>query len=395
VIIANLSEKVNVAAKGGGDYAKSCFSIQNTVELIKSRAGHVYGILPVSVNRWMGVSMIPGSTWLVLSVFLILVSCTDQGGENLENGESVRIVLTRTIELPGEYQGGEIIHLDTCGDSLLIFSDYFLRELTLYNARYDSIAQLGSLGRGPGEYMHPTYLRTGIDCSVAFSDMTNSNTTIVNIEGNLLETVSHQLGGGRKFDFRDDAILYLGTGQYLLYVYDRSHETFDPRIEIDAAYRRLIQYNPGGGIRADENIVYLMNSIEPIIYQYDLTSGLHVKIIPNSWNNCFPNNFDADAAAAMTEDRWRKARSEYAHFIHFDVIKSESGPVFVVFYRFGDTRYIELVDRTGETLDRFPTEKFFLGCSESGIYLYEFERNENSYKALIHEYAIAHMYDAD
>ena len=57
------------------------------------------------------------------------------------------------LELPTDYYFGEIIDIRTHQDSLLLFHDYYTKQIHLFNAQGKYINHLNRQGRGPGEYL--------------------------------------------------------------------------------------------------------------------------------------------------------------------------------------------------------------------------------------------------
>ena len=58
------------------------------------------------------------------------------------------------LELPTDYYFGEIIDIRTHQDSLLLFHDYYTKQIHLFNAKGKYINNLNNQGRGPGEYLN-------------------------------------------------------------------------------------------------------------------------------------------------------------------------------------------------------------------------------------------------
>lgn len=325
-------------------------------------------------------------TLLLFGLILINPGCTDNriGHEPLQKDEFFTKV--DVYQLPELYTGGEIMYIEKCSDSLLIVSDFFLRELTIFNVYNNTITQLGSVGDGPGEYRHPTFIRNVGNCTIAFSDMTNSNTTMIDKNGNHIKTVHHRFGANRKFDVTNNSIAYLGTGDSLLYIYDLKEDAISSFIEINENYRRLIRHIAGGGIAIHDNNIYMMNSIEPVIYSFDITDHSKTKIIPSRWENELRVNFDESRAAQMTSQRWRDENKQYAVFIHFDILNIDNDILLVIFYYRDNQRNIDIIDSSGTIIASFTTEKYLLGCFDNEMYFYELHRNDDEFDLFIHRY---------
>ena len=57
------------------------------------------------------------------------------------------------LELPTDYYFGEIVDILPHQDSLLLFHDYYTKQIHLFNAQGKYINHLNRQGRGPGEYL--------------------------------------------------------------------------------------------------------------------------------------------------------------------------------------------------------------------------------------------------
>ena len=108
-----------------------------------------------------------GILFICLIFFVLETSCTKTDLSNIplvsidvSKGRSCYLdeiaenVECYNLTLPIDYYFGEIVDIGTYNDSLLLFHDYYTKQIHLFNSRGQYINHLNNKGRGPGEYLN-------------------------------------------------------------------------------------------------------------------------------------------------------------------------------------------------------------------------------------------------
>lgn len=106
--------------------------------------------------------------YVLLLSGLLIVSCNNKNKDsvnvplvsvNVENVEDcylediAKSVECCNLELPADYYFGEIVDILPCCDSLLLFHDYYTKQIHLFTVKGKFVNVLNRKGRGPDEYI--------------------------------------------------------------------------------------------------------------------------------------------------------------------------------------------------------------------------------------------------
>lgn len=180
------------------------------------------------------------------------------------------------------YLGGDINSISVI-DYSLYFTDIANRQITTLDLVDDvgATSTFGSRGRGPGEYEFPLELVSANNEFLAWSDITKSEITIADTNGELVQTIVHPYGGGRKFSLNDEFLLVTPGFSHLINIVEI--ENVENRTELfelssrDRAFTRAI---PGGGglLSNDKAIAFLPH--KPVFHIYDLKEKEESEFVP-------------------------------------------------------------------------------------------------------------------
>ena len=279
---------------------------------------------------------------------------------NVSNLDALPLLGVDSLMLPQDYLGGDVVSMRRLPDESYLFSDYMSRALQTYRAGDEAVSQIGRHGEGPGEYRRPIYVRLGENGEIAFSDISNPLIKFILPDGSQTGVLAHTHGGGRKFDLLEDVIYVQSTERYLLYAYERTGDQIAELFPIDESYGRFAQRLSGGGVAVAGHRVFTMNSLEPRIYVYDVSTQRTSTLSPTAWKR-YRANLDRDRVERMTLENWDQASDDFAVFMDLDKIILDNDNLLVTTLRYRGKMFLNILRLDGEVLYECEIDSWFVG----------------------------------
>ncbi|GEM_PF-4533073 len=325
-------------------------------------------------------------TKIICVLALIALGCEKS---NLDVHFHEQFMLESTYTLPSEFLGGQVLFAHPMYDSLILFTDYYLRGIFSYNTRSNKVDEIGHRGRGPRGYLRPFFLTVIGPGEIAYSDLSSTEICFLNFTTNNERRIAHAFDGGRRFLVEEDVLFVLSNRKQYLVQHHLSSNVWKGFVDIEKELENLLPHIDGGGIVKLREIVYFMNPISPVIYEVNTATESVVQIIPDGWQR-FKKNRDYQRLSKLNFSTWAAEKNEYAIFYRFAKIWMESEELFLVAYSYRGNRYCEIVDRYGKLRLRVEGDYHILGTINNKVLCLESSGDsQDNYTTKIHVFATA------
>lgn len=243
-------------------------------------------------------------------------------------------------------------------DSLIFYTDMFMRGVYKYDMINGKSAKLGREGRGPGEYIQPTSLEVGAN-ELLFNDSFTNTVIVYDFNGKYIKEYESKkfVKSQRMIRTKSGDIIFLNNGihfkNYLtaitgeeLYKVQKCFYSFKRPI----FPREFYEYN---------NTIYFMNPYELKIMTYDRNSNkegvIELRGVKNSfnWETNYERDVVSDKDLKEIEDAKYKALEfipllyrERLYFIIHMVEKDKEYAEYYVYNKEGYPMFIFTTDRS-------------------------------------------------
>lgn len=164
---------------------------------------------------------------------------------------------------------GSIVRISKLDSSRFVFLDFSYREIFIYDQTEGEIEVVGNKGSGPGEYRIPAFLFVDRESNILFSDGSNSKISKLDKNGIFQTSIVHEYGGAARFYYEDGIYYVRSSIKALIAILNDKGETIKEMIPLNSiSGGELFKNIEGGGVLKRENSLYVMNSLEPKVYEY-------------------------------------------------------------------------------------------------------------------------------
>lgn len=303
----------------------------------------------------------------ILIVSILITNCgADNQFKNLKNAND-RIKISDTLLINKVHPLGSVAILDQLDELNFIFLDFSHQGIFKYTLNPLSLTQLSENGYGPGEYRVPIYLQIINDKSIAFTDASSMDITVLSSNGELIKTIRHKHGGGRKFIYDQGKYYLQGSFDKLLNVINQDGTTLGSYIQLKRGYKDKAKNFGGGGIIQTDKNVYVMNSLEPTIYRFNKETKDVKEIVPEVWN-VLEKNKDGYSIQNTPLQEIYNNKENYAIFMDLYKINIDNKLHIGVYTSYKREWFLFILDRYGNFKFIYNTENKIIGIKENKIF---------------------------
>ncbi len=324
--------------------------------------------------------------WVLVLLFAI-ISCTKRtSSDNIIDLTDYRMIKEsiNLSEIP-DYLPGVILSMEKVQEDQYIFLDFSQRSIFHLDTAKNQLHQIGSHGDGPGEYRNPVYFQSVGQDTIAFTDISNMALNFIKSDGTFIKQIYHGLGGGKKFIINEDKIFILGnlsanTEQvnYQLTILDQDGNKRNELFPVKEIYENQVKSFGTGDMAIIDDMLFLVNTTEPVIYMFNLNTGETDEVKPFDMTSELFSMNDGYSLYKYSVAELREVYNEIVIFRGIGSVNLDGEKYIIVYGRKGKVHFSYFLDMDLTVKYYYSSNKMILGVSEDYIFEKEMNSTEGS-----------------